>query len=131
MNRLAPVQGQDGRWTFCRKMPTGVVTPIGYCQGHVARSGGYGTHRYHDNGHETAEEAARCYHRYVVEQEITLVDPPAEVASFYECAIVDCPNFTAGYAETDGWKAFLCASHRTRDRVASIMPVSMEIWTSQ
>ena len=87
-------------------------------------------HKYHDDGHVTPDEACECYHRYQVDQLLRLVDPPEKPTSLYQCAVPDCLAFTAGYADCDGFKAWLCDSHRSAATVAALMPVATEIWRS-
>jgi hypothetical protein len=129
MNILRPAQRADGRWDFTRQIDGGALDAVGYCRGEPGLSKPGYVERYHDDGHATPDEACVCFHHYQVDQLLTLVDPPARATTDrYQCSAPDCSNFTAGYAVCDGWKAWLCDSHRNASVVAELMPVGNEIW---
>lgn len=130
MNYLRACRRQsDGRWDFTLQND-GAVYAIGYCRGEPGLSKPGFTHKYHEDGHATAEEAAQCYHDYQLDQLLRLIDPEEKPRTLYQCAAPDCVNFTAGYAECEHWHAWLCDSHRNVDTVRVLMPVSTEIWRS-
>lgn len=123
---FGPRQRKDGRWDYTQRMDD-LVFPTGYCIGQGAMEE---SELYHDDGHATAEEAALCYRRFCLDHYLILSKDPERPAQLRECAVTDCPNFTAGYASCEDWRAYLCPAHRTRSIVESLMPAAMESWTS-
>jgi len=139
LNYLSARKRTDGRWDFTQRNDDR-VWPIGYCSSYGPKAAEWAgqmlvvdqafAQRYHDDGHVTAEEAVACYHRFLIDQRLVLTDPPEKPKELHECAVADCPNFTAGSAHCSNWHAWLCDTHRTPSVAADLMPVSAEIWSS-
>jgi hypothetical protein len=105
---------------------------VGYC------SGKYPTvqddesleHRecYHEDGHETAEEARECYKRYMLDNRLHLDGKMANQQM--RCQVEQCDAWTQGTARLGGYTSFtLCDEHRNRETVEKLYDV-FESWSS-
>lgn len=99
----------SGKWHMTSGWPEkGQLYPVGYCRDH--------------EGHDTAEEAAECYHRYESEnvRKITQRLP--------KCA--ECGEITATALEHGGKLVHLCGEHLTRSMWFKHTEPTMEGWES-
>jgi hypothetical protein len=141
MIHIKLMQRKDGRYEFAQIGSDG-VRPVGYCapwmnwpkdwqermrlkyDQYVAERD-----RYHTDGHETPEEAAACYKRYVLDHELDLTRVNSDAQ--YKCVV--CGEWTQGYARV-GWtrQYALCDQHRTREQVELLYEITpdTEFWIS-
>ena len=142
MNHLCAKQRlHDGRWDYTRN-----GFPTGYCHKYkrLFESGGVlppevaqrenermepFVSKFHDDGHETAEEARECYKQYLLDTRLHLVtEEPENASQQHRCQI--CQKFTGCHASAGPYRLFtLCPEHQTREHVASLLEV-YESWES-
>lgn len=127
MNYYAARQRQsDSRWDFtCRNDDR--IWPVGYCGGWAewtdadeARIPGlqraqekllpFKPH-FHEDGHETAEQACGCYRRYLLDTRTRYDLSHPE----YQRKCAKCGAWTEAAAEVDHTIFDLCDEHRTRE----------------
>lgn len=128
----------DGRWDFtCTN--GGVTWPVGYCRPwqdwpdnvqaaspKASKAHRQLQHKHHGDGHETPEEAAKCYHEYELDHRLYL---DVEATRTAECEV--CGESTRGRAKLGDLRTLsLCDAHRNREEVARLVPPSSEFWTS-
>jgi len=151
MRHEAPRQKNDGTWGYTTATRNDCYA-IGYCRpfeewseqsiAHVFGGDQEEYERYiapyravkekfHDGGHNTAEEACECYKQYLLDFDVRFRDDVEDANALYKCAHPDCKEYTSGSAEITGsmrhW--VLCASHRNIDVVKSMLTVG-EAWCS-
>lgn len=90
--------------------------------------------KYHADGHATAAEACACYRDFILDNELRFVADAAEgeAESLYRCqAPAGCQAYTSGGATWgSGGLVHLCATHRTRDVVQTMIAHVAERWES-
>lgn len=109
----------DHRWDYTCKQNQ-KVWPIGYCSGQSVE--GPNAHKYHSDGHATAEEADECYRRYLLDNEIQFSSGEGSRV-LHVCQYPGCEEFTAGIAEVGCGPCaiyHLCNEHRTKEVVAEL-----------
>ena len=144
MNYYEALQRQtDKRWDYTRRND-GHVTPVGYCRGWtegteeelVHRLGddmGKMAHasqeerrdhqdRYHDDGHETAEEARECYKRYLLDNHVNLEFGTTRNTQ-QRCQVEGCENWTQTAAMVDHRTYDLCDDHRNLEALEGLVAV--------
>lgn len=85
------------------------------------------SHKHHDTGHATAQEAAECYFLYLLDQRLRLgLEQEGRQEKCKECGA-----WTSLYAELDCFKFIvLCEAHNSREVVERHVRPSTEIWES-
>jgi hypothetical protein len=76
---------------------------------------------YHDDGHETEEEAEECYKNYLLDHRLKFMEVgPAEgYTRLPEFPCLECAAPTAVICEVDGRRVgALCGDHQTKDVVS-------------
>lgn len=139
MRHLLALQRKDGRWDFvCMRKDT--VRPVGYCreydaidvmnyplsdeEQHHMRSF---AHKYHTDGHDTAEEAQECYKRYLLDQRLRLGQRMSNQQQ--KCRI--CDAWTDQFVTIGASTLYvLCSQHNNRESVAELYKAPTEIWES-
>ena len=137
MNYYAARQRKDGRWDYTCKSD-GYISPIGYCSPYREPKvdewfwtpesiKGYQAQKefHHSDGHATAEEACKCYKKYLLDTTLRVDCENEDVQ--YKCEI--CKAWTTHYAIVDGSDTYhLCDEHRTKEIVESLFSVG---WSCQ
>jgi len=72
--------------------------------------------KFHEDGHETAEEACECYRQFLLDVELDLSAFMPDTMK--RCEV--CQEFTQGLARIGDVEFVLCDSHRNRDRVEEL-----------
>ncbi len=142
MNYLKARQREsDKRWDYTL-MNDGLVHAAGYCarwlpwpdlvpinpvlveQYNASRP------QHHVDGHATAEEAEACYKTYLLDGSLRFYDDQPSARQLIRCQVADCQVYTSGSAAVGGYERWsLCAEHRTREIVATLLTVG-ESWES-
>lgn len=131
MNYYAARQREKTKkWDYtCRN--DGQIWPVGYCAGRlvdVMKVPEDKREPYHEDGHETAEEAQECYKRYVLDNDLRLDSKMS--GQQRRCEADGCEEWTQGLATIRGGQMFvLCDEHRNRETVEGMFSVG-EIWSS-
>lgn len=135
MNYFQASQRKDDKWDFTcsndgRKWPVGYCSPFrdynekerkellmsdAWYADHLKHKG-----KYHDCGHDTAEQAAECYKQYVLDHDLRLDGKDADAQR--KCEV--CQAWTSGFAMLDYEMWFLCDKHRTRESVEKLYKAS-------
>lgn len=128
MNYLKAAQRQKGgRWDFtCTN--DGKVWPVGYCQGDSGKEHYTGEHpeKFHNDGHETAEEAALCYHQYTLDTALRFGRDSNQQRKCHKCG-----EWTQGVGFLGTTTLLiLCEAHQTRGVVEELTSPSTQIWSS-
>lgn len=130
------------RWDYTYSNSTGTY-PTGYCTGYriwspddlkftsienAAQEAARLNEKYspfvakfHDHGHDTADEAFACYQEYQLDHELRFSEKPDETSQ-HRCAV--CNEWTqhAGWFVGSGFKFWhLCQAHQTREAVAGLL----------
>lgn len=86
-------------------------------------------HKYHTCGHETEEEARKCYKEYMLDYQLRLNPKQENPSQLYKCKV--CSEWCSGSA-TIGWCEYynLCEKHCTREEVEKIVSPAGEMWVS-
>lgn len=148
MNYYEALQRQtDKRWDYTRRND-GHVIPVGYCRGWdestreelVEQHGtdrGEMFHqaqeerrvhqdRYHDDGHETAEEACECYKRYLLDNRVNFEFGTTEDTQ-HRCEVEGCENWTQKVAMVDHRTYNLCDEHRNMEALEGLVVVGSSV----
>lgn len=113
---------EDGLWDFTARRGDSAY-PIGYCAGEgTTDEGEYG---YHDDGHETAEEAERCYHEYRLQERTELMESPDTKR---QCEVEGCGTWTRSWV--DPWHLYLCEEHQSIEVIRDLTDPIHEGWRS-
>lgn len=110
----------DNRWHFTN-MRDDVSTPLGYCAEPSSPCC--------QGAHDTAEEAAECYKRYLLDKRLNLNMGKSD--SMNRCRV--CGDWTKDIAGINGsvaWLYELCDRHRTREDVSTVMGPIRQIVSS-
>ncbi len=136
----------DQRWDYTFANVRAGTCPVGYCRawkplepGAVGMLPGQAeqynaqmapfVHKFHANGHATAEEACDCYREYLLDHRLQLRDPPPNPPTLSKCVV--CGVYTAGVAELGMDRWALCDEHRNRVEVEKLVPKGeLESWSS-
>ncbi len=135
MNHYAARQRTDGRWDYTCANPRSRTHPVGYCRAYrelKPESGLFDAvqcelenarirpfaHKYHDDGHGTADEACDCYREYLLDQRLQLHPSSKDAEVLRKCTV--CGVYTSGYAELQMSVWWLCDEHRSRDEVEKL-----------
>jgi hypothetical protein len=139
-------QRKDGKWDYTVNLGNYIV-PIGYCckyrewtEEDLMNVGMGGKpenhpsivkekefiHKHHDCGHNTPEEAQKCYRDYLLDQELRLMIVRNDAQ--HKCA--KCGEWTQHYAEIDMRCFDLCEKHNNRQEVESLFESVGETWSS-
>jgi hypothetical protein len=137
MQYFKAMQRTDGKWDYTVTWDK-ATHPVGYCHAwrewtenvQVMSPDQYATalanqHKYHNHGHDTAEEACACYKEYQLDQHLQLGLENEGVQ--HRCLI--CNDWTSKVARVGRWGALaLCDKHNNREEVAKLYEVgeSME-----
>lgn len=125
MNYYKPRQRESLKWDYTC-MNDGRVWAVGYCAGNYDHTPDEAP--YHDDGHDTVEEACECYKRYQLDNHLDL-DGQMQ-GQKRKCAVEGCEEWTQGIVTIEGWQRFvLCDEHRTRETVEKLYSVG-ETWSS-
>lgn len=146
MNYYAARQRQsDMKWDYtCRNGD--FTQPVGYCGGYIEwteemlkRLGLPGKpedhssilremqfkDKYHTCGHETQEEAQKCYREYLLDQRLKKRE---NTDTMRKCLV--CKDWTTFSAEIDMHTWDLCEKHNNREEVEKLFQTPGEIWQS-
>ena len=136
----------DKRWDYTRRND-GRTSPIGYCRGWdesteerlVARLGDFGkmtfveqegrrAHqgRYHEDGHETSDEACECYKRYLLDNDVNLEFGTTEDTQ-HRCEYEGCEAWTQTVAMVNSRTYNLCDDHRNLKSLEDVVVVGSSI----
>jgi hypothetical protein len=151
---LARQRSSDLRWEFSSANRREGTHPVGYCVGRefirrmladpvmpisaderARYEAAVAAGLYHEDGHGTAEEAAACYHRYLLDTRLRLDVGRRSAHTKHQCEarnelLERCPEFTDVITAFDQQPLFFCDAHRTREEVAKRKAPSTEIWSS-
>jgi hypothetical protein len=136
---------KDGRWDYTKRNDDD-IHPVGYCAGwrewltlanlteeaneHYKRQWEAKVllHRdkYHSDGHQTPEDAAECYKRYLLDQQLSL--GRENHSSMHKCRV--CGEFTHLFAEIDSQVWILCEHHNNRETVETLFEAPQQIISS-
>lgn len=135
MNYLQPRQRvSNKRWDYTN-MNDGVIYPIGYCR-EFKELDGYlmpvseeqkEEHRkfknkYHSNGHDTYEDACKCYKEYLLDHFIRIRE---NKDAQHKCKV--CNEWTTQAVEVNGFGGgffeYLCSKHSSREEIEKIFNV--------
>ena len=83
-------------------------------------------HKYHTEGHTSAEEAEACYRDFLLDQELTFNHKSGDAQR--KCEI--CEQWTQLYACIDMRIFNLCENHQNRESVEKLFNSISEIWSS-
>jgi hypothetical protein len=114
----------DGRWDYTRRS-AGVVAPVGYCRGEPEGADEEVAHRdrYHEDGHETKEEACECYKRYLLDNKVSLDFAVTEDVQ-HRCEAPGCDAWTQRVAMVHHRTYLLCDDHRNLETLRDLVVVS-------
>jgi hypothetical protein len=144
MNYYEPLQRQtDRRWDYTQRRD-GRTWPVGYCRGwdestREALVEQYGEDRgemfhqaqeerrphrdrYHEEGHETSEEACECYKRYLLDNRVNLEFGTSEDTQ-HRCEYDGCETWTQKLAMVDHRSYHLCDDHRNVESLRELVVV--------
>ena len=141
MNHFTARQREsDKRWDYtCRR--DGIAWPIGYCAGWREPQPGLMTpgqikdwlekamphmHKFHTDGHASAEEANECYKQYLLDFDLRLDGDHQNVQ--HKCKV--CGVWTSKYASVGSSAWSLCDEHRTREHAEALFGPMGESWSS-
>lgn len=82
--------------------------------------------KFHGHGHETAEEACRCYRQFLLDTRVRLDLTHPE----YQRKCAKCGAWTNAAAEVDHEIFDLCDEHRTREVLEELFPNISSITSS-
>lgn len=141
MNYFAARQREsDKRWDYTCKND-GTIWPVGYCGGWREPQTGLLTpeqvqqwvsqaaphrHKFHLDGHATAEEACDCYKQYLLDFDLRLGGEALNTQR--KCEV--CGAWTSRFARVGHRTWFLCDEHRTREHVEALFGPVGESWES-
>ena len=132
MNYYEPKQRQsDGKWDYTRNSH-----PAGYCHAfkelekefiesynisdlEVENHNKFAD-KYHSDGHDTEEEACKCYKEYQLDHQLQL--DHEDKNQKHKCKI--CEDWTTKFALVDNSLYHLCDKHRNREEVEKIYEAS-------
>lgn len=138
MNYFAARQRESGkRWDYTCKNDSR-IWPVGYCAGwREPKPEHWGSqaeidrwlertaphrHKFHEDGHETDEQACECYKQYLLDFELHLDEENLNMQR--KCAV--CGAWTSKFARVSMRIWDLCDEHRTREHVEVLHgPVGM------
>jgi hypothetical protein len=109
MNYYEPKQREDDKkWDFaCHNDNQKRTWPVGFCAAHSA-----------EERHDTPEEAAACYQKYLIEQKLVL--DAGTISGMQKCEV--CGTMTNKVAKAGPYvRHLLCDEHRTADTMARLM----------
>lgn len=144
MNYYEALQREtDKRWDYTQRRD-GRTWPIGYCRGwdespredlleQYGEDRGEMIHRaqeerrphqarYHENGHETSEEACECYKSYLLDQHVRL-DGAQTVDTQHRCEVDGCDEWTQKLASVEHRSFHLCDGHRNLETLRELVVV--------
>lgn len=155
MNHDAPRQKLDGTWGYTSANDN-QVRPIGYCNpffefSESTKSCLFGTDdagvarykeyiapyraaneagKFHDGGHQTAEEACACYKQYILDFDLKFHPEVKNPNTLHKCAVDGCGVMTSAAASLDSLHRYnLCPEHCNREEVAKLFNIG-ESWHS-
>lgn len=146
MNYYEALQREsDKRWDYTRRND-GRTWAIGYCRGwietpHEDLVEQYGADQgemfhkaqeecrefqehYHDDGHETSEEACECYKRYLLDNQVRL-EFGTTANTQHRCEMKDCDAWTQKLAMVEHRTYHLCDDHRNVESLRELVTVGM------
>lgn len=126
----------DGRWDYTTEWQ-GRISPIGYCHKFIdfdptrdvvspeqIEEHRASAHKYHTEGHATAEEAVDCYEEYLLDHYLHEADSQDEQR---KCEV--CGTWTTRQMHVRYTIAALCPEHATREEMKKRLHHS-EVWES-
>ena len=135
----------DNRWDFTISNSRTGGGPVGYCAGppelgaeklskllgaEVVKKMIEDLAPYKDNfhtdGHATAEEAANCYKRYLLDTKLRIFDSSTQQN---KCQV--CKEWTSRYAQVGMYfLAPVCHAHANKEHISMLMSSSLDYWES-
>jgi hypothetical protein len=147
MNTELAAQRPDGRWHwtinnprcpkgYCRgwqdwtqEQADRIGMPLEYLQKKQEEEDGPFREKFHTDGHETKEDAERCYYEYCLDhaREGTMSDQQCH------CRFPDCEEWSQKYLGNPGLDGIfnlvvLCDEHRNREGLEAAHPFVPGIW---
>lgn len=117
MNYYEPLQRQtDKRWDYTRRND-GQIWAIGYCAGGQEDP-------YHEDGHETPEEACECYKNYLLDNQVKLDFGTTEDTQ-HRCEMEGCEEWTQKVAMVSHRTYNLCDDHRNVESLRELVSVGV------
>lgn len=119
----------DKRWDYtCRNGEH--IFPVGYCQAWRDFDPPYNQgeqyerylankEKYHTGGHDSAEDAERCYYTYLHENRMRTV---AMGTTQVRCDYPDCQTWTSEGISVEYALAMLCSAHRNKEGWMKVHP---------
>jgi len=134
MNYYTTSQRQsDNKWDYTRNN-----RPVGYCRPYEKiDTERYGlteeecseyektSHKHHDCGHDTEEEARECYKQYLLDHNLRFGKMSNQKN---KCRV--CEEWTQGYAEIGNTMFVLCENHSNEESVSSLFTTPQQSWSS-
>lgn len=133
MNYYTTSQRTDGNWDYTRN-----YRPVGYCRPYEEIDAErYGiteeecakyqetSHKHHDCGHATEEEARECYKQYLLDHNLKF-----NVMENQQNKCRVCKAWTQNYVEIGNNLFILCSDHCDSETIRTLFAAPQESWSS-